>query len=117
MLHRFGALTDQELAQYEIKIQELTNPSGNLYCHSADCGAFIPTTNRKRRVGECVMCSKKTCKACKAKSHFGPCDKAKLEASKRAEDQVYLLAEQKGWKRCPNCLALVQKEGGCNHMR
>jgi hypothetical protein len=26
------------------------------------------------------------------------------------------LARQHGWKRCPQCLSFVEKNGGCNDM-
>jgi hypothetical protein len=111
-----GALTEDELKQYSVKMEELTNPRRKLYCWGEDCGAFIPLDSRKRRVGECASCGRKTCKTCHAKSHFGACDQSKLKEAKEGVDEVYRLAESKGWKRCPNCLNMVQKDGGCNHM-
>ncbi|KAI1421651.1 hypothetical protein F5Y12DRAFT_800825 [Xylaria sp. FL1777] len=116
-LQEFGTITDGEYTLYENKMEELTNPRGKVYCWGEDCGAFIPFANQKRRVGECTQCGRKTCKACQAKSHFGPCDKAKLESSEGAEEKLHRLAERRGWKRCPNCNAIVQKNGGCNHIR
>ncbi|KAI8628215.1 hypothetical protein F5Y19DRAFT_145224 [Xylariaceae sp. FL1651] len=115
-LHQIGALSTDEFKQYEAKMEELTNPRRKLYCWGEDCGAFIPLDNRKRRVGECAKCERRTCKVCRAKSHFGACDKAKLLEVKEGEEEIYRLAEAKGWKRCPNCLNMVQKDGGCNHM-
>ncbi|KAI1165100.1 hypothetical protein F5B18DRAFT_214363 [Nemania serpens] len=116
LLHQLGALTDNELAQYTAKMEELTNPRVSLYCWGEDCGAFIPSSNRTRRVGQCVQCGRRTCKACRAKSHFGPCDGAKIQAMNEVEESVHHLAELKGWKRCPNCCSMVQKHGGCNHV-
>ncbi|KAI3341807.1 hypothetical protein F4824DRAFT_513614 [Ustulina deusta] len=106
-LRQLGALSGEDDARYANKMEELTSVQGKMHCW--DCGAFIPPTNRKRRMGECPQCPKKTCKACLAKSHWGPCDKTKLESSRVAEEKLYHLAAQKGWKRCPNCLAMVQK--------
>ncbi|KAI1115375.1 hypothetical protein F5Y14DRAFT_411087 [Nemania sp. NC0429] len=115
-LYKFGALSDAELGQYTLKMEELTNPRSAMYCCGEDCGAFIPLGKRTRRVGECVQCGRKTCRTCRAKSHFGPCDKAKLKATKETDESVHHLAEQKGWKRCPNCYNFIQRDGGCNHM-
>ncbi|KAI0184006.1 hypothetical protein EV127DRAFT_375809 [Xylaria flabelliformis] len=114
LLRQFSGLTTNEIEQYKVKMEELTNPRGKLYCWG--CAAYIPNAQRTKRVGDCSVCGKRTCKVCRAKSHFGACDKTKTQADGEAEDGVYLLAELKGWKRCPNCLNLIQKSGGCNHM-
>ncbi|KAI0553482.1 hypothetical protein F4679DRAFT_599648 [Xylaria curta] len=95
-------------------MEELTNPRIKLYCWG--CAAYIPNSRRTKRIGDCSACGKRTCKTCRAKSHFGACDKTKIQADGEAENNVYLLAESNGWKRCPNCLNLIQKSGGCNHM-
>ncbi|KAJ2986828.1 hypothetical protein NUW58_g4845 [Xylaria curta] len=114
VLYKFGALTEDELKQYTTKMEELANPHTKLYCWS--CSAYVPYNRRTKRVGDCEQCGKRTCKSCQAKSHFGACDRAKLEANREAEERIYHLAKMKGWKRCPNCLNMVQKSGGCNHM-
>ncbi|KAI0866383.1 hypothetical protein F4860DRAFT_508777 [Xylaria cubensis] len=110
LLRQFSGLTTNEIEQYKVKMEELTNPRGKLYCWG--CAAYIPNAQRTKRVGDCSVCGKRTCKVCRAKSHFGACDKTKTQADGEAEDGVYLLAELKGWKRCPNCLNLIQKSGG-----
>ncbi|RYO90489.1 hypothetical protein DL762_002624 [Monosporascus cannonballus] len=109
------ALTEDEVKTYIAKVEELTSTQQKLYCF--DCAAFIPSSSRKKRSGECERCGKKTCKACLGKSHFGPCDREKLTETRKGEENVYRLAESKGWKKCPNCLNIVQKGGGCNHMQ
>ncbi|RYP32544.1 hypothetical protein DL767_005156 [Monosporascus sp. MG133] len=110
-----SALTEDEVKTYIAKVEELTSTQQKLYCF--DCAAFIPSSSRKKRSGECESCGKKTCKACLGKSHFGPCDREKLTEARQGEENVYRLAEAKGWKKCPNCLSIVQKGGGCNHMQ
>ncbi|KAI0593462.1 hypothetical protein F4775DRAFT_586794 [Biscogniauxia sp. FL1348] len=116
LLQRAEAFTDDEAKRYSNRMEELTNPHYKLYCWVSGCGAFIPAANQKKRVGECTECGKRTCKVCRQKSHFGACDQGKLQEQQNSEDLVYKLAENKGWKRCPNCLNIVQKHGGCNHM-
>ncbi|KAI0442158.1 hypothetical protein F4803DRAFT_520616 [Xylaria telfairii] len=115
ILWQFGALTTDEITQYRAKMEELTNPGEALYCWG--CAAYIPLERRSRKIGDCGQCRKRTCRTCRAKSHFGPCDKIKLQADKDDEDNIYRLAESNGWKRCPNCLHLVQKDGGCDKIR
>ncbi|KAI0803997.1 hypothetical protein GGR55DRAFT_699195 [Xylaria sp. FL0064] len=116
VLQKYGVASNEESLRYKQKIEELTNPRSKLYCWGSDCGAFIPSADRKKLVGVCTQCGRKTCKACHAKSHFGPCDKAGLQSARESEDRLYMLVEQKGWKKCPNCTSIVQKNGGCDHM-
>ncbi|KAI0097400.1 hypothetical protein F4776DRAFT_534453 [Hypoxylon sp. NC0597] len=111
-----GVFTDDEMAQYGRLIEEVTNPGPKLYCHDKDCGAFIPTKSKTRRIGECLECGKKTCKTCREKSHWGPCNQSALQEAQVTEELCLQLAASKGWKRCPNCLNVVSKSGGCNHV-
>ncbi|KAI0830996.1 hypothetical protein F5Y06DRAFT_301745 [Hypoxylon sp. FL0890] len=115
-LERAGVFTVDEMKQYKHLTEEATNTHSKLYCHDKSCGAFIPTETMKRRVGECPNCGKNTCRTCRQKSHWGPCNQETLQEARLADELVYSLAESKGWKRCPNCLNIVQKAGGCNHV-
>ncbi|KAI0165708.1 hypothetical protein GGR57DRAFT_132874 [Xylariaceae sp. FL1272] len=115
-LQRLGALSEDEEKEYARKMEELTNPQRRLYCWADGCGSYIPLSDRKTRVGVCPKCQLKTCKMCTGKSHFGPCNKEKLEEARQDEEQIYDLAGKKGWKRCPNCTNIVQKNGGCDNM-
>ncbi|KAI0011330.1 hypothetical protein F4779DRAFT_574393 [Xylariaceae sp. FL0662B] len=116
-LEAMDIFSADELKQYVDKLEEFSKlPYQKLYCWGEDCGAYIPAANYKMRVGECEQCNRKTCKSCRQKSHFGPCDKEKLQDARHADDQIFQLAASKGWKRCPNCLNIIQKKGGCDHM-
>ncbi|KAI1081780.1 hypothetical protein F5B20DRAFT_57378 [Whalleya microplaca] len=115
-LKHLKVFTDDEFKRYVIKLEELVTPHKKLYCWGEDCGAFIPMANNKKRVGQCDQCARRTCKKCGLKSHFGPCDQSKIQDTLQGEEQVLKLAKLQGWKRCVNCLNLVQKDGGCNHM-
>ena len=86
-----------------------------LYCHDPACSAFIPESKRSERVGTCPSCQGKTCKKCKAKSHWGTCSTEKLKEVEGGE-QLLALAETKDWKRCPQCFAMIERNGGCPHM-
>ncbi|KAI1416864.1 hypothetical protein F5Y13DRAFT_185703 [Hypoxylon sp. FL1857] len=114
VLRHAGAFTNEEMQQYLRLTEEATSPQPKLYCHDSNCGAFIAADHKTRRVGECAECGKKTCKTCHKKSHFGACDQAALAEESVADELVYQLADKKGWKKCPNCLKIVQKVGGCN---
>ncbi|OTA94345.1 hypothetical protein M434DRAFT_42138, partial [Hypoxylon sp. CO27-5] len=116
VLRRAGVFTDDEMTQYKHLLEEATSPDPKLYCHDKDCGAFIPTETKKRRIGKCPACGKNTCKACREKSHWGPCNKSTLQEAQVTEELFLQLAASKGWKRCPNCLKVISKAGGCNHV-
>ncbi|KAJ8131488.1 hypothetical protein O1611_g2140 [Lasiodiplodia mahajangana] len=116
VLQRAGALNADELEQYSAQMEELTSPLGRLYCWGQECGAFIPSADRTRRVGTCAKCKRRTCRICRRKSHFGPCEKTQDEAGYEADEAFYRLAEAGGWKQCPNCLSMIQRHGGCNQM-
>ncbi|KAI1379485.1 hypothetical protein F4677DRAFT_442463 [Hypoxylon crocopeplum] len=116
-LAKAGAFSDEEeMDRYFHKMEEITSPESNLYCHDKHCNAYIPAEKRTQRIGECAKCQKKTCKDCRLKSHFGACDPANLKKERQSEDVLFKLAKKKGWKRCPNCLHIVQKAGGCSHV-
>ncbi|KAI0100628.1 hypothetical protein GGR51DRAFT_347259 [Nemania sp. FL0031] len=114
ILVRAGTLSDDELTKYSDQMEELTSPHGRLYCWGPDCGAYILNANRTKRIGKCTKCARRTCIACLRKSHFGACDKTQMDAERETDDAVFRLAKSRGWKRCPNCLTLVQRNGGCN---
>ncbi|KAI0485249.1 hypothetical protein GGR56DRAFT_617391 [Xylariaceae sp. FL0804] len=116
VFERVKVFTAEDAQKYRDRMDELTNIHHKLYCWNKDCASYIPSANMKRRIGVCQKCEKKTCRTCREKSHWGPCDQEKLREAKASEDIVFKLAEAKGWKRCPNCLNLVQKNGGCNAM-
>ncbi|KAI0490019.1 hypothetical protein F4859DRAFT_509596 [Xylaria cf. heliscus] len=87
--HDYDPLTEKEVREYHNRMEELTTTQGKLYCWG--CAAYISIDRRTKRIGDCDLCGKRTCRTCRAKSHFGPCDKTKLQADKAAEDSVVLL--------------------------
>jgi hypothetical protein len=79
------------------------------YCSNPECSIFIPPSEVYRNIAYC-SCWQETCVTCKAPAHSGDCP-TDLEL---AEFLKY--AKQSRWQRCYNCLSIVEKEGGCNHM-
>lgn len=106
----------EEMKQYENMVEEATHPASTLYCWDKGCNQYIPVANRKRRTGQCDACQKKTCKSCRGKSHFGPCNPDVVQQVQDETSKVLQLGESKKWKLCPNCRQMIQKNGGCNHV-
>ncbi|XXG98297.1 hypothetical protein Hte_004620 [Hypoxylon texense] len=111
-----GVLSNEETTQYYMRLEEHTSPLDRLYCYRPGCGAYVPRGMRGPRAGLCVRCMEKTCRACKAKTHFGACDPAVLQAARQEAQGLHHLACRKGWKSCPGCNNIIQKDGGCDHM-
>lgn len=86
-----------------------------LYCHVRTCSAFIPVAKRSHRVGTCPKCAYKTCKKCKARSHWGACAAETLQELK-GDQQLLTLADRKNWRQCPDCSTMVERADGCPHM-
>ncbi|KAM6492949.1 hypothetical protein JOM56_011083 [Amanita muscaria] len=115
-------LTDRNLHQrYELKVHEYDTPApSRVYCYR--CSRFLSSSfatiasyssdgDLERNTKLCSTCSSWTCINCKLADHPG---KACQET---AEDRVFkLLTKQKGWQTCPTCKAVVERNGGCNHM-
>lgn len=114
LIVRKNILTEDEGNTYIHKLEELTNPKPKIYCF--ECGTVISAVDRKMRAAECQNCARKTCQQCKSKSHFGPCDAEKLKEARESDEYINQMAESKGWKRCPGCLNIIAKSGGCNHV-
>lgn len=80
------------------------------YCSSESCNEYIAPSNVLYYGANCP-CGQRTCIRCKHEMHRGQCKLAAFEDKKFLE-----LAARKRWKRCPNCGATVERDGGCNHV-
>jgi E3 ubiquitin-protein ligase RNF144 len=109
-----AAEIDKHMDTYLAQLDE-HNCRDKLYCHVQTCSAFIPVEKRSHRVGTCPKCAARTCKKCRAKSHWGVCSAEQLEAL-RGDEQLLALAGRKNWKQCPDCSVMVERAGGCPHM-
>lgn len=80
------------------------------YCSDPTCSTFIPPASYNRDHAYCPKCWETTCVVCKAPGHEGDCpEDLELVALLR-------YAEERRWQRCYNCLSVVQRQDGCNHM-
>lgn len=79
------------------------------YCHNVSCNTFIAPHSIHNGDAHCQKCRFITCSKCKQKSHFGPC-------TDKTNEELEQLAKEQGWKKCPACERLVERDGGCNHM-
>ncbi|EKV15990.1 hypothetical protein PDIG_23450 [Penicillium digitatum PHI26] len=88
-------------------------PLERLYCPRAKCARWIPPKSPGPRLGYrvCPYCRAKVCPKCGDFFHLGwPC-------SHDSETKATLrLAKENRWQRCSNCLYLVEKVDGCNHI-
>lgn len=90
---------------------EMSTPlSDRTYC--AGCAKFIPGDRILEKGATCSECLTSTCTVCKEKVHQGDCHSKLQQDIKDLE----ALAEKNGWKKCSNCLMLVEHNTGCNHM-
>ncbi|KAK3372569.1 hypothetical protein B0H63DRAFT_301283 [Podospora didyma] len=143
-LRRHLVFTQDELTLYREKLTEFNLRDDLLYCWDPKCSAFIPPALRTsvpreamamatRTTGGtsalCRKCKTKTCMACRAKFHFGPCNPASVVAAARRssapaqllslsviEQRFKALSKRMGWKPCPACKRMVEKMEGCNHI-
>nr|KMM68683.1 IBR domain-containing protein [Coccidioides posadasii RMSCC 3488] len=84
------------------------------YCHSATCGKWIPPKKVKSgaTVQKCPFCKIEICGMCRGPVHVSLLDcpgDIGLEATLEEADLC-------GWRRCPQCRAMVELISGCRHM-
>ena len=102
---------DADLAtRYENLVLELGTPNP-VYCHVPACAQFIPPGNIVADAATCTSCRAVTCRHCKAVAHPG-----RFCAQDEATEAVRKLGRAKGWKTCPGCNHLIERETGCLHM-
>jgi hypothetical protein len=103
-------LLDPELeARFQNKAVEFETIN-RTYCSNPGCSMFMPPSEIDSDAVTCPSCSERTCVTCKAPAHRGECP-ADLELASLLE-----LAQEMRWQRCYNCLRIVQKDNGCEHM-
>lgn len=104
-------LTADFRAGYELMVLEQTTPNPT-YCANAACGAFIPPANyHGPDLARCGRCQIDTCRHCRTRDHPG-----RGCTADQATEQVRALAVVAGWKSCPRCQHMVERNGGCLHM-
>lgn len=105
-------------------IETMIPDSEKFYCPFKDCSAMLLNDNREQMgvmtESECPYCRRLFCVQCHVPWHSEmECGEfQKLNANERGREdmQFQKLAEEKEWKRCPQCKFYVEKTVGCVHM-
>lgn len=110
ILHEVRRFLGEGLAKaFQTKALEFST-SNRVYCHRPTCSSFLGAATAAPHSYWCSKCLSLTCGQCKQATHAPrPCDT-------EHDHEVLNLAEQQGWKRCPNCHHLVELSLGCFHM-
>jgi hypothetical protein len=103
-------LSTQFVAEYEEMMLELSTAKP-LYCSNAQCAKFLPPRLIVGDIGTCEKCARQTCRHCRRPAHPGTFCKEDKETN-----AVKDLAKAKGWKTCPGCNHLIERQSGCLHM-
>lgn len=113
----FGTITLQKakirlpeplVNEYNRKLVEMTTKN-KTYCANNKCNSFIAPHSIHNNQAHCQKCKRKTCAMCKEPSHFGPC-------TSETQKVLAALAKEYRWQKCPDCLRMVEKDDGCNHI-
>lgn len=119
-------LLSKELLEFFNKLlaEALVPERERLYCPYKNCREMLQREGGSESAAthvRCVWCKREFCRKCMVPSHAPWSCKAyqKLPAEERVEDSLTLhrLAAFSGWKRCAHCRMIIQRNGGCNHMR
>jgi hypothetical protein len=103
-------LSAEFVTEYEEMMLELSTPNP-MYCCNAQCAKFLPPRVVVADVGTCEKCRSQTCRHCKRRAHPGTFCREDKET-----EAVKDLARKKGWKTCPGCNHLIERQSGCLHM-
>ncbi|KAI2467480.1 hypothetical protein F4781DRAFT_309523 [Annulohypoxylon bovei var. microspora] len=94
---------------YRSKAAEFITPL-RTYCHNPACSTFISSHQCKNNVAKCHICAALTCTFCGGRSHEGDCP------YDENLHKLMELAKHKGWRQCPGCRMMVERENGCVQM-
>jgi hypothetical protein len=104
-------LTPEFRRRYDRMTLERATPNP-VYCANIVCGQFIPPAQyRGPDSAVCEICGYLTCRLCRNYGHGGGACPEDVQMQ-----QAEALAAANGWRRCPNCREMVEREHGCNHM-
>ena len=81
-------------------------------CHSPGCENIYLLDDPKNPVVSCMMCSMKYCRKCKQQPHEGQSCEQFKDSLDFEKNYVRL-----GLKKCSKCHAVIEKNGGCNHIK
>lgn len=97
------------IASYRLLVLEQATKNPR-YCSNKECTMFIPPANIHGTIAICRACNVHTCAPCGNKEHSGVCKEDKEGQA------VQALAEREGWRNCPKCNFVIEKNEGCLHM-
>jgi hypothetical protein len=90
-----------------------------VYCANRTCGRFLGRKDERRRprAFRCSGrgCRTRTCARCKRRVDFGGVEHD-CECDGDPDAGVMKLSRDAGWRRCPGCESMVERNAGCNHM-
>ena len=109
-----ATMSSLEKKNYESRWQETSVPPlERWYCPQPTCGhSFPPQHTSTRSKLECPRCRTVICTKCR---YFAHDDRECVEDPGLHE--VLSIARRQRWQRCYNCHTMVEKTGGCSHIR
>lgn len=107
---------ENELFQAAVEEYVQRNSKDFRFCPTPNCTVVYKVTE-SADVHQCLKCFKATCTACHMEGHPG----LTCEEFKNPETSLYgwmaTTKDGKNSKKCPSCSAVIEKTGGCQHMR
>jgi len=107
----------QDYYRHSLKFCLDSNPDEYLNCPTPDCDyAFLFDPAGPRF--DCPKCKKSYCVSCKTNWHFKQrCEEYKKKKEAQSDEVFFKFANQKNFKKCPQCHFWIEKSEGCNHMK
>ena len=87
------------------------NPMEFSYCGTSGCRQTYRRQTSKAIALSCPSCLARTCSSCGVEHDDTSCEEHHLQLQERL---FFKLARSKGYRRCPQCQVLVEKNGGCD---
>lgn len=108
---------DEFVERFRMKEEEFKIAGKDrVYCSWSGCASFIPPQRvDPDGTATCEKCKRITCSKCKKMAHSLS---ETCPGAPDAEEIIGLeaLVQRQGWKKCPTCETLIEKEEGCSHM-
>ncbi|KAI5791759.1 hypothetical protein DFH27DRAFT_485937, partial [Peziza echinospora] len=101
-----------EIELFRQRTEEYTSKD-RVYCANPTCSTFISVRpgSSHDKVAICKTCKLGTCLICKSAEHAG------TDCPEDADLTLTLTkAAEMGWQRCHQCLSIVERAFGCQHM-
>ncbi|XP_031392648.1 probable E3 ubiquitin-protein ligase RNF144A-B isoform X2 [Punica granatum] len=117
-----GILPKDVLDAWDKKLCEaLILEDHKFYCPFRDCSAMLVNDCEKViEQSECPHCHRLFCAQCRVPWHTGVAcmEFQALNEDERGSDDLLLrkLANEKNWRRCPQCKFFVERTQGCPHI-